>query len=116
MKTFSILGVFGAMALGAALVGCGSDGAQGPAGSAGTSGQQGPAGPAGPSGPSGVGVGDPQVSAISPARAFLGRKLEVTVSGVATKWAAATTIDFGTGITVDKVTAPSPDALLVALT
>lgn len=129
-RTGSFVGI-ATLGAGLVILGCGSDGAQGPAGpkgdsaapgspgtpgAAGTPGSAGTPGTPGAAGAPGVGVGDPQVSAISPARAFLARKAELTISGVATKWSSTTTVDFGAGVTVDKVTAATPDALVVNVT
>lgn len=78
------------------------------------SGDPGPAGPAGPAGPGAA--DEPSVSGIVPNRAFLARKLDVTISGFGTKFDAATTVDFGAGITVDKLTVASPTALVASIT
>jgi hypothetical protein len=56
------------------------------------------------------------VSDIQPSTAFLARKSHVTISGYATSWTDATTIDFGAGITVANVHAASPTALVADLT
>lgn len=56
------------------------------------------------------------VSAVLPGRAFLSRKLDVTISGSATKWDEATTVDFGEGITVDDLVVASPTALVARIT
>jgi hypothetical protein len=107
MKLSSKLGVLGCVVLGGAVVACsGSDGAQGPAGKDGVTG---PAGSAGPG-------GDPSVSGITPGRAFLARKVDVTVSGYNTEWSTSTTLDFGAAIKVDSITVASPTALVASLT
>jgi hypothetical protein len=64
------------------------------------------------------GVTDPSLSAVTPARGFLGRKVTLTISGFGTKWTkeAKPTVDFGDPeITVDPndVTVASPTALIV---
>ena len=102
----------GSVVLGALLAACSSDGATG---ATGPSGSVGPTGPAGPAGPPGPGSG-PSVSAILPYRAFLARKLEVTVLGAGTSWSRATTVDLGQGITNDKIQVASPTALIVSIT
>ncbi len=107
MKMSSKLGLFVCAVIGAAVVGCsGSDGAPGATG---------PAGSAGPAG-SGGGGGEASVSGITPGRAFLARKLDVTVSGFGTAWSTTTTLDFGAGVTVDGITVASPTALVASIT
>ena len=66
---------------------CGSDGAAGVAG---------PKGDPGPNGPT-----DPSVSGVIPNKAFLARKVDVTISGFGTRWDATTKVDFGQGVVVD---------------
>lgn len=108
MMTWNKLGLVGSLVLGASVIACsGSDGAQGPAGAPGA------AGPAGPAGSNAVGT--ESVSAITPARAFLARTIDVEIAGFGTNWSdtAAPTVDFGAGITVKKVTVASPTGLLV---
>ncbi len=58
----------------------------------------------------------PSVSAIEPALVFLGRTRDVEVSGFATSWSDGTTIDFGAGVTVNKVTAASPTGIVANIT
>ncbi len=77
-------------------------------------GDKGDTGPQGPAGP--AGTSSPSVSAITPVRVFSGRKVEVTLSGDATSWSSTTTVDFGTGITVDKLTVASPSSLVAEIT
>lgn len=60
--------------------------------------------------------GEPSVSGITPGRAYLARKVDVTLSGNGTKWAEGTTVDFGAGIKVDKLVVASPTALVASLT
>ena len=83
-------------------------------GSAGPAGQTGPKGSPGAPGMSGGG-GTASVSAVIPDHAFVARTLEVTISGYATNWTDSTTIDFGSGITVSKVHAASPTALVAQI-
>jgi len=59
---------------------------------------------------------DDSVSGVFPSSAFLGRKLRVEVSGDATDWKNGTTVSFGPGVTVDKVTVASPTALFAEVT
>lgn len=58
----------------------------------------------------------PSVSAISPARIFSGRTVDVLISGDDTSFDDATTVDFGPGLTVEAVRAASPTGLIVTLT
>lgn len=102
----SKLGLLACAIVGAAVAACGgSDGATGPAG---------PAGSAGPQGSSGT--ENPSVSGVTPGKAFLARKLDVTVSGYGTSWSSTTTIDFGAGIKVNSITVASPTALVANIT
>lgn len=75
-----------------------------------SSGDQGPKGDTGPAGPV-----EPSISGITPGRAFLARKADVTISGNGTKWAEGTTADFGPGIKVEKLVVASPTALVATL-
>jgi hypothetical protein len=85
-------------------------GPTGPAGPQGAQGDPGPAGPAGPAGSSGT--VNASVSGITPDHVFLARNAEVTISGFGTSWSSATTVDFGAGVTVKKLTVASPTALV----
>lgn len=96
--------LLGAVAL-LTLAACG--GSTGPAG---PQGDPGPAGPAGPAGSSGTTTSS--VSGITPDHVFLARTAEVTISGFGTSWSSSTTVDFGAGITVKKLTVASPTALV----
>lgn len=58
----------------------------------------------------------PSVNAVSPNRAFRDRTVEVTISGYATEWTDAATIDFGPGVTVNSKKAASPTALVLEIT
>ena len=113
MAKLVVLGAFGvAFVLGSIACGGsnGADGATGPAG------PQGAPGPTGPTGPSSSGGGSPSVSAITPAAGFLARTMNLEVAGYATMWSATTTVDFGMGIKVNKVTPASATGLLVNVT
>src|SRR5688572_26849626 len=97
------------MVCGALLVAAcgGDDGAQG------TKGDPGPAGPAGPPGSSG-GNSAESINGITPARAFPGRTVRMTISGDNTNWTAAPTVAFDdAAITVSNVTVASPTALVL---
>lgn len=82
-------------------------------GAAGLPGCKGDPGEAGAPGASANGT--PSVSGVAPTAAFLGRTLDVLVSGYATSWSDATTVDFGAGIDVTAVSVASPTALEVTL-
>jgi hypothetical protein len=102
---WSKLGLVGCAVLGAAVAACGgSDGAKG---------DPGPQGPAGPAGSSAVGT--ESVSAVTPARAFLARTVDVEISGFGTNWTSAPTVDFGAGITVKNVSVASPTGLVATI-
>jgi len=86
---------------------------------------KGPEGPEGPQGPQGEqgeqgdpgddAFADPTVSGVDPEILFLGRIVDVILSGSATEWTDSTAVDFGTGITILDVTAPSPTALIATV-
>jgi hypothetical protein len=118
------------LAVGAGVLALGCSGSEGPAGPAGTLGSQGATGTGGPSGatgptgatgatgatgPAGTFDGGSSVSAVIPDSAFLGRTADVTISGFNTTWTTAAKVDFGTGVTVKKVVAASPTALLATI-
>lgn len=65
-----------------------------------------------PDGGGTTGTVTPSVSGVSPATAFLGREMDVQLSGFGTAWTDATTVSFGDGITVTKVTAASATGLI----
>jgi hypothetical protein len=120
MKRFAWLrwAACGALAL---MIGCtGDEGERGPAGQDGQdgpAGEQGDPGPAGEQGPPGVdGTGEPSISAVTPGTAYLGRTIDVIISGAGTKWTSAATANFGSGITVEDVNAASPTAIVATLT
>jgi hypothetical protein len=98
--TARALGVLASLLLGA----CGSDGAQGPQG------------PAGPAGPGDQGGGGASINGLNPPKAFLGRKVDVTISGFGTAWTKDTKPAFGEAITVDEVQLASPTALVASIT
>jgi hypothetical protein len=58
----------------------------------------------------------PSVSSLEPSTAFLGRTLDVHLAGFATTWADSTTVSFGDGITVNKVTAGSATGITANIT
>jgi hypothetical protein len=59
----------------------------------------------------------PTASGVFPAEGFLGRKLRVEVSGDATNWSdGKTTVSFGDGVVVDKVSVASKTALFADVT
>src|SRR6185369_7367228 len=80
----------------------------------GCTGDAGPEGPMGPQGPNGTGT--PSVSAITPNHAFPARSVDVVISGDDTAFDASTTVDFGAGITVDKLTVVSVTQLAAHIT
>jgi hypothetical protein len=75
-----------------------------------SSGDAGPKGDVGPAGPV-----EPSISGIVPGRAFLARKVDVTISGSGTRWAEGTTVDFGEGVAVEKLVVASPTAIVASL-
>jgi hypothetical protein len=97
--------------------GSGSQGPAGPAGPAGSTGSNGTDGANGEAGPPGpAATANPSVSGVEPPRSFLARNAEVTISGYGTSWSSTTTVDFGAGITVNKITVASPTALVAQIT
>ena len=78
----------------------------------------GPAGPEGKQGEPGMpGMGTPSVSAVMPAYAYLGRKVDLSIAGSQTSWSSATTVAFSDpDVKVTKVTAASPTGLVVHVT
>jgi hypothetical protein len=58
----------------------------------------------------------PSVSLVTPESAFLARTHDIIISGYATHWNDMTTVDFGPGVMINSVNAPSPTALLVNVT
>jgi hypothetical protein len=98
------LGVF-ALIMGVSIAAC--SGSEGPTG---------PKGDTGAKGSPGTGAaGTASISAVIPNHAFVERTINVTVSGYATSWTDATTLDFGTGITVKSVHAASPTSLVAEI-
>ncbi|HZS35551.1 MAG TPA: PPC domain-containing protein [Polyangia bacterium] len=85
---------------------------------AGCSGSQGPEGKPGPQGPpGGTGTASPSISAVTPPYAFLGRTVDVQISGDATSWSSATTVAFADSkVKVNSVTAASATGLIVNVT
>ncbi|MDI1482301.1 hypothetical protein [Polyangium sp. y55x31] len=80
-------------------------------GCTGETGPQGPAGQPGTEGPS----ADPSISAITPSKAFVSRRAEVTISGFNTTWTDAVTLDFGPEITVIEKKIASPTAIVAEI-
>lgn len=83
--------------------------------------EAGPAGPKGDRGDPGTqgdpGAADPSISAVTPAMGYLGRTVDLVVSGYGTAWAGDTTVTFSDPkIQVNKVTAGSETGLLVNVT
>jgi hypothetical protein len=113
MKRLVVLGMLGmAGVVGACGGGSqGPAGQQGPAGMNGTDGTNGEAGPPGSSAPA-----NPSVSGVTPPQSFLARTVDVSISGYGTSWSSATTVDFGAGVKVNKITVGSPTALVVNIT
>lgn len=102
-------------ALGLALLSClGAAGCEGKQGAPGPAGSSQP-GPQGDPGPPGGTVGDPSISGITPSTVYVGREVDVTLSGFATQWADGVALDFGPGITATPIAVSSPTALLVHL-
>jgi hypothetical protein len=90
-------------------------GCAGPTGPAGKQGEQGEQGT--PGTPGTPGTATPSVSAVTPAYAYLGRTVDLTIAGSGTSWSSSTTVAFADpGITVNKVTAASAAGLLVNVT
>jgi hypothetical protein len=80
-------------------------------------GDPGPAGAQGPKGDTGPQGGTTaSVSGIEPLGVFTGRDYEIQISGNNTAWTSSTTVNFGAGITVNKVTAASATALVAQVT
>lgn len=80
----------------------------------GCSGDPGPQGPAGPPGQEGPST-DPSINGITPGKAFLSRRADVTISGFNTAWTEATTVDFGPGVTVVDKKIASPTAIVATI-
>lgn len=62
------------------------------------------------------GTAPASVSNISPSLAFTGQTIDVQITGSATDWDSSTTVDFGMGITVNKLTVASPAAMTANVT
>jgi len=80
-------------------------------GCSGDAGPQGPAGQPGEEGPS----ADPSISAITPGKAFISRRADVTISGFNTVWTDGVSIDFGPGITIVDKKIASPTAIVATI-
>jgi hypothetical protein len=99
-----VRGLGGTWLLGVVVLGCtGSQGPQGNPGADGVNGKD--------------GSGSPSVSAVTPAYAFLGRTVDVTIAGSGTSWSGSTQVAFADPkVKVNKVTAASATGLLVNVT
>jgi len=75
---------------------------------------KGPEGVQGEPGPPGPGA-NPNISLLSPSTVYLGRILQVTVSGSGTQFADDTEVDFGEGVEVLNTHAASEAALVVTI-
>jgi hypothetical protein len=93
----------------------GATGLQGDPGATGATGAMGAMGATGAQGATGPTV-DSSISAVSPTSAYIGRTLDVLISGSATKWDSSTTVSFGSDVTVNSVTVGSETALWVNIT
>ncbi len=93
----------------------GCSGTTGPAGQPGTQGTKGDPGTKGEQGTKGDNLA-PALGAVAPLTAYLEHTTTVEISGVGTAWTDATKVDFGMGVTVDKVVAATPTALVVTVT
>jgi hypothetical protein len=96
--------------LAAGAAGCAGE--DGPPGPPGTLGGRGAAGPEGPGFDTGA-----SLRTVSPAQVIVGRTVEVSVAGFATRWAegAPPAVDFGSGVTVKSVLVGSDTGLLVTV-
>lgn len=97
-----------------AACGGGDAGAPGAKGDPGTKGGPGAMGDPGTKGDPGGGTAS--VNAVTPGRAFLERSVDIAISGNGTAWSDKTTVDFGAGVKVNKITLASPTALLANIT
>jgi hypothetical protein len=80
-------------------------------------GDTGPAGSQGPKGDTGPQGGtEASVSGITPLGVYTGRDFEIQISGNNTAWTSTTTVNFGQGITVNKVVAASATSLVAQVT
>lgn len=94
------------------VAGCGvSEGPQGPQG------LSGPTGPRGEKGEPGEGfMATPVIASVSPGFVVAGQTLDVAITGAYTEWTNGALVNFGEGIAVNKITSPSPVALIVNIT
>lgn len=60
-------------------------------------------------------ISEASVSAVIPNKVFLGRMVDVTISGEGTKWTDATKVNFGAGITVLNQTVASTSAIVATI-
>ena len=82
--------------------------------SLGCTGDPGPAGPPGTEGKEGPSA-DPSINAVIPGKVFLGRTVDVTISGFNTNWTDASKVDFGAGVIVLNQTIASPTAIVATI-
>lgn len=94
----------------------GPPGQPGKNGSEGAAGQPGQAGQQGSMGADGKPADDtPSISVLTPRKAFLGRTIDVTISGASTKWTSPATVDFGSNIDVKEVIVASPTSIVATI-
>lgn len=91
-------------------------GCTGPAGQQGEQGDPGPQGDQGPAGSDGSGsTSAASINVVTPRHGFLGRKVEIEISGNNTAFDTSTIVDFGANVTVDKIAVASPTLLVASL-
>lgn len=96
-------------------LGCTGDaGPKGDPGAQGVPGAQGAQGDKGDQGD--PGLNDPVAGMMLPRQGFLGRTIDVTLLGDDTVWTDQATVDFGAGVTVNKVTMLTRSALMANVT
>jgi len=95
---------WGALVLGLAVAGCSGD--KGPMSDKGDMGDKGDSG-----------TGTPSVSAVTPSQAYLGRTIDLTISGSEATWSSAATVSFAdANIEVNKVTVASASGIVANVT
>lgn len=94
------IGLFAASFLALYVVGCSGD--VGPAGPPGEQGKEGPS-------------SDPSINAVIPGKVYLGRTVDVTISGFNTQWSDTTKVDFGDLIVVSNQIIASPTAIVATV-
>jgi len=107
-----------ALAVLALMSGLGCKGDKGDKGEPGAAGAAGAAGTQGTKGDPGTdAVATPSISGITPDSVYIGRTVDLTISGYGTSWTADATVTFSDAkITVNHVTAGSPTGLVVNVT